>query len=169
MHALSKPPSFAHNSFRRRTRWRATTHESKPGHRETYTLADYEFPKDLAYTAEDEWIRREGDEVVIGVTDFAQDQLGDIVFVELPDVGSTVEAGASFGTIESVKAVSDLYAPLAGEVTAINEDLEDVPEKINEACYGEGWLIRLRPSDAAQMDALLDATAYAASVAERDQ
>ena len=84
-------------------------------------MADYDFPDDLMYTAEDEWIRREGEEVVIGITDFAQNQLGDIVFVELPEIGSATEAGASFGTIESVKAVSDLFAPLSGEVLAINE------------------------------------------------
>lgn len=131
-------------------------------------MADYDFPEDLLYTKDDEWIRREGDEVVIGVSDFAQNQLGDIVFVELPEVGDSTEAGASFGTIESVKAVSDLYAPLSGEVTAINEDLEDSPEKVNESCYEAGWLIRLRPSDAAQLDGLLAVGAYRTSVEERD-
>jgi glycine cleavage system H protein len=132
-------------------------------------LADYEIPEELMYTSEDEWIRREGDEVVIGVTDFAQNQLGDIVFVELPAVGDTLEAGSSFGTIESVKAVSDLYAPLSGEVLSINEDLEDAPETVNESCYGDGWLVRLRPSDDDQFAELLDAKQYRDSIEERDE
>lgn len=132
-------------------------------------MADYEIPEELMYTSEDEWIRREGDEVVIGVTDFAQNQLGDIVFVELPAVGDTLEAGSSFGTIESVKAVSDLYAPLSGEVLSINEDLEDAPETVNESCYGDGWLVRLRPSDDDQFAELLDAKQYRDSIEERDE
>ena len=131
-------------------------------------MADYEIPEDLVYTAEDEWVRREGDEVVIGVTDFAQNQLGDIVFVELPEPGSSTEGGVPFGTIESVKAVSDLFAPLSGEVLAINESLEDEPELVNESCYGDGWLLKLRPSDPADVDALLDAAAYRESVASRE-
>jgi glycine cleavage system H protein len=131
-------------------------------------VADYEFPEGLLYTKEDEWIRREGDEVVIGVSDFAQSQLGDIVFVEFPEVGSTTEAGGTLGTIESVKAVSDLYAPLSGEIVAVNETLEDAPETINENCYGEGWLVRLRPSDEEEFEMLLDAKQYRASVEERD-
>jgi glycine cleavage system H protein len=131
-------------------------------------VADYQIPEELGYTKEDEWIRRDGEEVVIGVTDFAQNQLGDIVFVELPEVGSSIEGGVAFGTIESVKAVSDLFAPLSGEVTRINEALEDEPERVNDACYGDGWLLALRPSDPAELDALLDANAYRASVSERD-
>ena len=131
-------------------------------------MADYDFPEDLLYTQDDEWIRREGDHVVIGVSDFAQHQLGDIVFVELPEVGTITESGAAFGTIESVKAVSDLCAPLSGEVLSINDALEDAPEKVNESCYQDGWLITLRLSDPSQLDALLDAAAYGASVAERD-
>jgi glycine cleavage system H protein len=131
-------------------------------------VADYEFPKELSYTKEDEWIRDEDGEVVIGITDFAQDQLGDIVFVELPEVGSTTEAGSTFGTIESVKAVSDLYAPLSGEIVAVNELLEDAPETVNESCFGEGWLIRLRPSDPEERDILLDVQQYRDSVEERD-
>lgn len=131
-------------------------------------MADYDFPEQLAYTRDDEWIRRDGDDIVIGVTDFAQDQLGDIVFVELPEVGTTTEAGASFGTIESVKAVSDLLAPLSGEIVEINESLEDAPESINESCYGEGWLIRLRPSDTEELSALLDADQYRKSVEDRE-
>lgn len=131
-------------------------------------MADYEIPEELRYTQDDEWVRREGDEVVIGVTDFAQSQLGDVVFVELPEVGSSTEAGAAFGTIESVKAVSDLFAPLGGEVTSVNDSLEERPETVNEACYGDGWLIRLRPGDEGELDALLDAEAYRRSVSERD-
>ena len=133
-------------------------------------MADYLIPDELAYTAEDEWVRRDGDsdEVVIGVTDFAQSQLGDIVFVEFPDAGAATEAGTPFGTIESVKAVSDLFAPLTGEVIEINEALEDAPELVNEACYGDGWLIKLRVSDPAELDGLMDASAYRASVTERE-
>jgi glycine cleavage system H protein len=131
-------------------------------------VADYDIPEDLLFTKDDEWIRREGGELVIGVSDFAQSQLGDIVFVELPEVGSSTEAGVPFGTIESVKAVSDLYAPLSGDVIAINEALEDAPEKVNESCYGEGWLVRIRPSNESELDGLLDASAYRQSVAERD-
>jgi glycine cleavage system H protein len=132
-------------------------------------VADYEFPDELLYTADDEWIRQESDQVVIGVSDFAQNQLGDIVFVELPEVGSTTEIGKPFGTIESVKAVSDLTAPLSGEVLSINAALEDEPEKVNESCYGDGWLIVLRLSEASEIESLLDAEKYRASVAERDE
>lgn len=132
------------------------------------TVADYQIPEELAYTADDEWVRRDGDEVVVGVTDFAQSQLGDIVFVELPEVGATIEAGAAYGTIESVKAVSDLVAPVSGEVVTTNEALEDECEKVNADCYGEGWLIRLRPSAQDEFDALLDPNGYKASIAERE-
>ena len=131
-------------------------------------MADYLIPEELVYTKEDEWVRREEGAVVIGVTDFAQSQLGDIVFVELPETGGATEAGVPFGTIESVKAVSDLFAPLTGEVIAINELLEDQPELVNEACYGDGWLIKLRLSDNAELDGLMDAAAYQSSVSERD-
>ena len=133
-------------------------------------MADYEIPETLLYTNEDEWVRREdGDaEVVIGVTDFAQCQLGDIVFVELPEPGTETEAGSPFGTIESVKAVSDLFAPLTGEILAINDGLEDSPEQVNESCYEDGWLIRLRPTAPEELEALLDANAYRASVEDRD-
>lgn len=131
-------------------------------------MADYEFPDDLLFTSDDEWIRLDEDQVVIGVTDFAQDQLGDIVFVELSEVGSSTEAGAPFGTIESVKAVSDLNAPLSGEIVSINSMLEEAPERVNESCYGEAWLIVLRPTDRSQLDDLLSPDAYRSSVAERD-
>ena len=131
-------------------------------------MADYDFPEDLLYTNDDEWIRREGEQVVVGVSDFAQHQLGDIVFVELPEIGDMIEAGAPFGTIESVKAVSDLVAPISGEVLSINEGLEDAPEQVNESCYEDGWLISVRPTDPSQLDSLLDVNAYRASVTERD-
>ena len=131
-------------------------------------MADYDFPEDLLYTNDDEWIRREGDQVVVGVSDFAQHQLGDIVFVELPEIGGMIEAGAPFGTIESVKAVSDLVAPISGEVLSINEGLEDAPEQVNESCYEDGWLISVRPTDPSKLDSLLDVNAYRASVTERD-
>ena len=136
---------------------------------ENNDVADYQIPDELQYTPEDEWVRIEGDAVLIGVTDFAQNQLGDIVFVELPEVGASTEAGAPFGTIESVKAVSDLFAPLTGEVLEINEALEEQPELVNEACYGDGWLIKLRPTDGDEFEGLLDADAYRNSVSEREQ
>ena len=103
-------------------------------------------PGDLQYTKTHEWVRREGDTATVGITDHAQDELGDVVFVELPEEGATFGAGDAFGTIESVKAVSDLYAPVGGEVVEVNEALNDAPEKVNEDPYGEGWIIRLRVS-----------------------
>ena len=101
-------------------------------------------PEELEYTKSHEWIRREGEEAIVGITDHAQDELGDIVFVELPDQGVSFDAGASFGVVESVKAVSDLYTPVGGEVVEVNESLNDTPEKVNEDPYGEGWMIRVR-------------------------
>ncbi len=103
-------------------------------------------PGDLRYTKSHEWVRTEGDTATIGITDHAQDELGDVVFVELPDEGATFDAGESFGTVESVKAVSDLYAPVGGEVVEVNSALNDAPEKINEDPYGEGWIVKLRTS-----------------------
>jgi glycine cleavage system H protein len=104
-------------------------------------------PEELQYTKSHEWVRTEGDTATIGITDHAQEELGDIVFVELPEQGATIDAGDSFGTIESVKAVSDLYAPVGGEVVEVNEALNDSPEKINEDPYGDGWIIKLRVSE----------------------
>ena len=101
-------------------------------------------PVELQYTKDHEWVRIEGDEAVVGITTHAQDQLGDVVFVELPDVGASFEAGDTFGTVESVKAVSDLYAPLTGEITAVNDALEDAPETVNSAPYGDGWMIKVK-------------------------
>ena len=103
-------------------------------------------PGDLQYTKSHEWVRTEGDTATIGITDHAQDELGDVVFVELPDEGATFDAGEAFGTVESVKAVSDLYAPVGGEVVEVNSALNDAPEKINEDPYGEGWIVKLRTS-----------------------
>ncbi len=117
------------------------------------------YPADLKYTKDHEWVRLNGDTALVGVTDFAQRQLGDVVYLDLPDVGRTVTAGESFGSIESVKAVSDLFAPLSGEVVEVNEALKSQPEAVNTAPH-ETWMIRVRVSDAAQLSALLDVTAY---------
>ena len=104
-------------------------------------------PDDLQYTKSHEWVRTDGDTATIGITEHAQDELGDVVFVELPDRGATFDAGESFGSVESVKAVSDIYTPVGGEVVEINSSLEDAPEKINEDPYGEGWIVKLRTSE----------------------
>jgi glycine cleavage system H protein len=120
-------------------------------------------PEDLQYTKSHEWARVEGDTATIGITDHAQDELGDVVFVELPDEGATFDAGESFGTVESVKAVSDLYAPVGGEVVEVNSALEDAPENINEDPYGEGWIVKLRTTDEAD---LLSPEEYEKVVAE---
>ena len=119
-------------------------------------------PEDVKYATDHEWARVEGDEVVIGLADYAQDQLGDIVFVELPQVGDSFDKGEEFGTVESVKAVSELYMPIGGEIVAVNEALEDDPALVNSAPYGDGWLIRVKPADLSEMDALLDKAAYLA-------
>ena len=103
-------------------------------------------PEELQYTRSHEWVRTEGDTVTIGITDHAQEELGEIVFIELPEEGATFDAGDAFGTLESVKAVSDLYAPVGGEVVEVNEALNDAPEKINEDPYGDGWIVKLRVS-----------------------
>jgi glycine cleavage system H protein len=108
-------------------------------------------PDDLKYTKSHEWVRTEGDTATIGITEHAQEELGDVVFVELPDEGATIEAGESFGTVESVKAVSDLYAPVGGEVVEVNSSLENAPEKINDDPYGEGWIVKLRTSEEADL------------------
>jgi glycine cleavage system H protein len=130
-------------------------------------LADYDFPGDLRYSREDEWTRADGTRVTLGISDYAQQQLGDIVFVELPEIGTKFKAGDAFGVVESVKAVSDLFAPLSGTVLAINEALADAPEQVNESPYGNGWILEIQIDDPAELDALLDAEAYAAFVAER--
>ncbi len=118
------------------------------------------YPENLRYTKEHEWVEVSGAEATVGVTFFAQKELGDIVFVELPEVGRKLKAGEEFGTIESVKAVSELYSPLSGEVTAVNSDLADRPEMVNEDPYSKGWMLKLRLGDPSEADALLDASAY---------
>ena len=130
-------------------------------------MADYDIPEDRRYSAEDEWARLEEERVSVGITDYAQQQLGDIVFVELPAVGTTVEKGEPFGVIESVKAVSDLYAPVSGQVVEVNTDLTEHPEHVNEDCYGDGWMLTIAVEDSAEYDSLLDASAYRRHVAER--
>ena len=122
-------------------------------------------PTGLRYTKDHEWVRVEGDQATIGITQFAADQLGDIVFVELPDVGRNLAQSATFGVVESVKAVSDLFAPVGGEVTEANADLAGQPEVVNGDPYGAGWMIRVRIADPAQLDELLDADAYDALTA----
>lgn len=117
------------------------------------------YPADLKYTKDHEWVRFDGDEATVGITDFAQKQLGDVVFVDLPEVGRTLGQGDVFGTIESVKAVSELFSPVAGEVVAVNPDLGVHPEKVNSQPH-DTWMIRLRPSAAAESGSLLDASAY---------
>jgi glycine cleavage system H protein len=130
-------------------------------------ILDFEILDELHYSVDDEWVLPEDDTVTVGVTDFAQQQLGDIVYVELPTVGDQLVEGQVFGVIESVKAVSDLNAPIAGEVVAINEDLIDQPEIVNQECYGTGWLIKLKPSNADEIDSLLDADGYRKLVSKR--
>ncbi|EUJ50982.1 glycine cleavage system protein GcvH [Paenilisteria rocourtiae] len=117
-------------------------------------------PKDLRYSEEHEWVKDDSGNFVIGITDFAQDQLGDIVFVELPEVGDTITQGDSIGSIESVKTVSDFYAPITGKVVAVNEELEDAPELLNSAPYDAGWLLKVEDADEAQVAALLSAEDY---------
>ena len=118
-------------------------------------------PNDLKYTAEHEWIRIEGDAIVVGVTDFAQGELGDVVFIEIETEGENLDKGETFGTIEAVKTVSDLYMPVGGEVVEVNAALEDAPELVNSDPFGEGWMIRIRVSDPAELDELLTPEAYA--------
>ncbi|MGI8824162.1 MAG: glycine cleavage system protein GcvH [Chloroflexota bacterium] len=118
------------------------------------------FPDDLRYTKDDEWVRRETDEAVYGVTSFATEQLGDIVFLQLPDVGARFAQGEAFGEIESVKAVSELYCPVGGEIVRVNDDLDQNPGLVNEDPYGRGWLARVRLDDPEELENLLDAAAY---------
>jgi len=119
-----------------------------------------EFPDDLLYNTEDEWVRVDGDEVTVGISDFAQDQLGDIVYLELPEVGTAVTSGEPFGIVESVKAVSDLYAPLDGEVLARNDALIEEPQLANSSPYRDGWMITVRIANPAQLDDMLSAGDY---------
>ena len=123
-------------------------------------LNELNFPDDISYAKSHEWAKANGDSVKVGITDYAQDQLGDIVFVELPEVGDSFEKGAEFGTVESVKAVSELYIPIGGEITAVNTALEDSPENVNNSPYSDGWMIEVKPNDMAEMDSLMSKDAY---------
>ena len=127
-------------------------------------LSELHFPEDTRYAESHEWAKQEGDTVKIGITDYAQDQLGDIVFVELPEDGDSFEKGEEFGTVESVKAVSELYMPVGGEVVSVNSALEDSPELVNHSPYSEGWMIEVKPDDPAEMDDLLTGDAYLAKL-----
>lgn len=117
-------------------------------------------PQDCKYAQSHEWAKLEGDQVIIGISDYAQDQLGDIVFVELPEVGDTLDQGAELGTVESVKAVSEIYSPVAGEVVAVNSSLEDSPELVNSAPYADGWMITVKPDNSGDLENLMDHAAY---------
>ena len=123
-------------------------------------MADETYPQDLKYFSEHDWVKLDGDEAVFGITWFAQDALGEIVYVELPEAGTQVEAGTTYGELESVKAVSEIFAPLSGEVVDANTTLDGEPQLVNEDCYGEGWLIRVRMSAPDELDGLMDAEAY---------
>ena len=124
------------------------------------------FPNDVKYTKDHEWIRVEGVVGTVGITEYAQGELGDVVFVELPAVGAAVKAHATFGTIEAVKAVSDLYAPVSGTVTEVNPDLSKTPEIVNKDPYGKGWMVKIRIADPSELASLMDSEAYARSVAK---
>jgi glycine cleavage system H protein len=129
-------------------------------------VADYEIPDDLSFTNEDEWVRREGNNMVVGITDFAQQQLGDIVYVELPAVGARVEFMKAFGTVEAVKAVSDLFSPVSGEVTASNDALAADPAVIKSSPYGDGWMVKVKMSEPSEVSKLMKAADYRRLVGE---
>jgi glycine cleavage system H protein len=124
------------------------------------------YPRELKYDREHEWVRIEGDVAVIGITDFAQEKLDNVVYVDLPSAGDTLAAGDSFGEVESVKSVSELFSPVSGEIVEVNAVLDDTPETINEDPYGEGWMIKVAISDAAELDGLMSADEYEAYLAE---
>lgn len=128
----------------------------------------FKIPADLLYTNDDEWLRRDGDEGVVGLTDYAQDALSDIVYVELPSAGDTFAMGDSFGTVESVKAASDLLMPVSGEIVAVNDSLADTPELLNSDPYGEAWLVRIKINDTDELVNLMDAGAYETYIASRE-
>ena len=123
-------------------------------------MTDATYPDDLRYHEEHDWARIEGDQATFGITWYAQDSLGEVVFYEPPEVGKAIQKDSSYAEVESVKAVSDVFAPLSGEIVAVNEALADAPEKINEDPYGEGWLVKIRMSEPSEVDALLDVSAY---------
>lgn len=121
-------------------------------------------PENLRYSSDHEWIRVDGNRIVLGITDYAQDALGDVVFVDVPDVGTAVAVGGTFSEVESTKSVSDIYAPVSGTIVEVNEGLADAPERLNEDPYGEGWICVIELTDAAELDALMDAPAYQALI-----
>jgi len=123
-------------------------------------LKDLNFLDDVRYTKDHEWAKKSGELVIIGINDYAQDQLGEIVFVELPGIGDSFSKGDEFGSVESVKAVSEIYIPVSGEVVEINAGLEDAPELVNQSCYTDGWLIKVKPGNASEFDRLMDKAAY---------
>lgn len=127
-------------------------------------INELNFPDDIRYAKSHEWARPEGDTVKVGITDYAQDQLGDIVFVEMPETGETFAKGAEFGTVESVKAVSELYMPIGGEIVAVNPPLEDAPELVNNTPYTDGWMIEVKSEDPGQLDSLMTKDAYIESL-----
>lgn len=127
-------------------------------------ISELNLPEDLRYSKEHEWARKEGELFIVGINDYAQDQLGDIVFVELPENGSTFQAGDEFGTVESVKAVSELFMPMGGEIVEINGELEENPELVNSDPYGQGWMLKVKPDDPAAFDTMLDRDAYLATL-----
>ncbi len=129
-------------------------------------MSDLDYPDDLRYTSDHEWVQDvQGGAIRIGITAFAQDSLGDVVYVSLPAVGATVSSGEACGEVESTKSVSDIYAPISGEVTAVNDALDSSPELVNSAPYTEGWMYEIRPTDAAALEGLMDSAAYQASLA----
>lgn len=129
-------------------------------------INELNFPDDIRYAKSHEWARQEGDTVRVGISDYAQDQLGDIVFVEMPEAGETFAQGEEFGTVESVKAVSELYMPIGGEIVTVNSPLEDAPELVNNTPYSDGWMIEVKPDDPAQMDSLMTKDDYIKSLQE---
>jgi glycine cleavage system H protein len=131
-------------------------------------VAKYEIPDDAYYTREDEWVRVERNRVTIGITDYAQQQLGDIVFVELPEVGRTLDRGEPFGVVESVKAVADLFAPVTGEVVEVNAGLAEAPDGVNADCYGDGWMLVVQLTDPSEIEQLLSPADYAQHVKDRE-
>ena len=129
-------------------------------------ISELNFPDDIRYAKSHEWARSEGETIKVGITDYAQDQLGDIVFVEMPEAGETFEKEVEFGTVESVKAVSELYMPVGGEIVAVNESLEDAPELVNNTPYSDGWMIEVKPNDPGELDGLMTKDAYIESLQE---
>ncbi|PIE63343.1 MAG: glycine cleavage system protein H [Desulfobacter postgatei] len=123
-------------------------------------IEELNFPSDLKYTDDHEWAKVEGDLVSVGISDYAQDQLGEIVFVEVPEIGDTFEQADEFGSVESVKAVSEIFLPISGEVVAVNTTLEDEPELVNTDCYNKGWIVKIKPQDLSELDSLKDRAAY---------